>query len=287
MVWVCLVIDWHRKVIDRDSNAVGQISPYHPIIVYFQYTQTIDMKSFLLIISSLFLFKSSLAQSTIKSAVYDWKPNATILNGSGKVLSGQLLEGHLIRGGKRRVFNTGTKGPELFFIIKEGPVEVVLNTEKRMLDKGSVVFVLPGDEVTFRNLRRDDTEIYEMRTDAVDRDDARGRTAGTSFMMDWFDMSFRAHDKGGVRQLFDRKTVTMHRFDIHITQLNPGLNSHPPHTHQNEEIILMIDGDGEMILGDSKHRISTGQTAWVASMLPHNITNTGKRPALYFAIQWN
>jgi (S)-ureidoglycine aminohydrolase len=245
------------------------------------------MRYISLIIFSLCCFRLAYAQSDIVSSVYPWKSNATILQGSGAVLSDQQLNGHTIRGGKRLVFNTGSGGPELFFIIKQGPVEVTLSGEKRLLDKGSVVFVLPGDEVVLRNPRRDEVEIYEMRMHATNRDDARGLTAGPSFMMDWYDMSFKAHDKGGVRQLFDRKTVTMQRFDIHITQLNPGLSSHPPHTHKNEEIILMIDGEGEMTLGDTKHGILTGGTAWVASMLPHNITNTGKRPALYFAIQWN
>ncbi len=245
------------------------------------------MRYISLIILSMFCYRLAYAQSDILSSVYAWQSNATILQGSGAVFSDQQLNGHTIRSGKRLVFNTGSGGPELFFIIKQGPVEVTLSGEKRMLDKGSVVFVLPGDEVVLRNPRKDEVEIYEMRMNATNRDDARGRTAGPSFMMDWYDMSFKAHDKGGVRQLFDRKTVTMQRFDIHITQLNPGLSSHPPHTHKNEEIILMIDGEGEMTLGDTKHGILTGGTAWVASMLPHNITNTGKRPALYFAIQWN
>jgi (S)-ureidoglycine aminohydrolase len=90
-----------------------------------------------------------------------------------------------------------------------------------------------------------------------------------------------------VRQLFDRKTIMTNRFDIHITSLNPGLNSHAPHTHKNEEIILMIDGEGEMVLGNAKEKIITGDAAWVESNIPHNITNIGKRPAVYFAIQWN
>ena len=232
-------------------------------------------------------FQVLFAQSRLESSVYDWNPKGTIFSGSGAVLSQQQLQGHTIRGGRRKIFQTLASGPELFFIIKHGPVDVSLNGQTRRLDKGSVVFVLPGDAVTFRNPRKDEASIYEMRMDAARRDETGGRAAGPSFMMDWYDMTFRAHDKGGVRQLFDRKTVTMKRFDIHITQLNPGLSSHAPHTHQNEEIILMIDGEGEMIHGTTPHRITTGQAAWVASMLPHNITNIGKRPALYFAIQWN
>lgn len=211
----------------------------------------------------------------------------TLFMGSGAVLSRHVLMGHTIRSGKSMRFNSGMLGDELFFIIKYGPVHVKLNGSEKVLDKGSVVFLLPGDEVVFTNKRKDDVELYEMRMRSTIPDAERGRAAGPSFLMDWFDMNYRAHDKGGVRQLFDRKTVMNNRFDIHITSLNPGLSSHAPHTHKNEEIILMVDGEGVMVLGEEKQKIVTGDAAWVESMIPHNITNTGKRPAVYFAIQWN
>jgi (S)-ureidoglycine aminohydrolase len=118
-------------------------------------------------------------------------------------------------------------------------------------------------------------------------DTARGRAAGGSFVMNWDDMVFKPHDKGGVRQLFDRKTAMMNRFDIHITTLNPGLKSHEPHTHQNEEIILMLDGDAKMTVNTGTVRCITGDAVYVASMVPHNLINSGKAAATYFAIQWN
>lgn len=210
-----------------------------------------------------------------------------MFQGSGAVLNKQVLKGHMIKGGKKLKFNTGENGVELFFIIKDGPVRVSLNGNSYDLDKGSVVFVLPGDEVQFHNTRKDNIEFYEMQMDASIRNSAKGKEAGGSFVINWYDMVFKPHDRGGVRQLFDRKTITMNRFDIHITSLNPGLKSHEPHTHKNEEIILMIDGDGEMVLGNERQRITTGEAAWVESNIPHNITNMGKRPAVYFAIQWN
>ena len=40
-------------------------------------------------------------------------------------------------------------------------------------------------------------------------------------------------------------------------------------------------------ISDAKEKIITGDAAWVESNIPHNITNIGKRPAVYFAIQWN
>ena len=243
-----------------------------------------------IVFTTLLLFQIVLlfAQAQIQTKVYKWSSGKTAMfDGDGAIFSKQVLKGHAIAGGKKLKFNTGANGDELFFIIKYGPVHVVLNGVAHDLDKGSVVLLLPGDDLVFQNKRKDDIEIYEMQLSAETPDFARGKAGGPSFVMDWFDMTFKPHDRGGSRQLFDRKIVMSNRFDIHITTLNPGLSSHPPHTHKTEEIILMIDGEGEMVLGESKQRIVTGDAAWVESNIPHNITNTGKRPAVYYAIQWN
>lgn len=242
---------------------------------------------FLLFFSMCFYFKGQ-SQKQIVTDVYPWKDSEGIMfDGSGAVLSKQTLISHTLRSKKNLRFQSGIEGPELFFIVKYGPIEVNLNGSMKLLDKGSVIFVLPGDEVVFRNTRRDPVEFYEMQMQSAKPDLLRGKSAGPSFVIDWNDMVYKPHDHGGVRQLFDRKTVHNNRFDIHITSLNPGLSSHAPHTHKNEEIILMMDGEGEMVHGDKKRMLYTGGAAWVESMIPHNITNTGKRPAVYFAIQWN
>ena len=233
----------------------------------------------------------------LQTSVYHWENNHGVnskfgsqhqlFDGSGKILNRQILTGLSLRGGKQLVYQESVSGDELFFIIKTGMIEVQLNNQVKQLEKGSVVFLLPGEKVSFKNVHKDDAELYVMQMHSASPNIQRGRDAGSSFMMDWYDMVFKPHDKGGVRQLFDRKTVMTNRFDIHITSLNPGLSSHPAHTHLNEEIILMLDGEGVMILGDKKQEIKTGDAAWVESMIPHNITNTATRPIVYFAIQWN
>ena len=218
----------------------------------------------------------------------DYGSKRLLFSGEGAILSTHELKGISIKSGKKLIYNSGLEGDELFFIIKEGPLRVTLNQKEHDLDTGSVVFLLPSDEVVFENKRKDDVSFYVMRMLSLAKPDpVRGRKAGPSFAMDWYDMVYRSHDKGGVRQLFDRQTVMHNRFDIHITSLDPAISSHAPHTHKNEEIILMIDGIGEMQLGEDKQRIASGDAAWVASNIPHSFSNLGNRPAVYFAIQWN
>jgi (S)-ureidoglycine aminohydrolase len=244
----------------------------------------------------LFLGNQFLIAQPLLSKVNSWEIPAldtrygsrrTMFSGSGEILARHQLIGHCLSAGKKLIYD-GTVKDELFFIVKYGPVHFELNEVSYELDKGSVVFLLPGDRLVVENRRKDEVEVYEMRMAAFNGPDKkRGVIAGPSFVINWYDMEYKPHDRGGVRQLFDRKTAMLNRFDIHITSLNPGISSHAPHTHKNEEIILMIDGIGEMQLGDEKQKITTGDAAWVGSDVPHNFTNTGKRPAVYFAIQWN
>lgn len=239
-----------------------------------------------LILSSLLFFTAKPAIDPLPSASFPWKADAIIFKGAGAVLRHHEMKGHSMKAGDMKFYKPDHM--ERFFIIKKGPVEVVLGGTKYSIDKGSVIFLLPGDKIAFGTDGRNNVEFYEMVYSSIQKPDPdRGKAAGASFVMSWDDMIFKPHDKGGVRQLFDRKTVMFSRFDIHITTLNPGLKSHEPHTHKNEEIILMLDGDAEMTVNTGKVRCDTGDAVYVASMVPHNLINSGKSAATYFAIQWN
>jgi (S)-ureidoglycine aminohydrolase len=177
---------------------------------------------------------------------------------------------------------------ERFLIVKKGPLVFEMNGQVKTMDRGSVVLVLPGDELSITNRGAETAEYYEMAYESKQSPDMeRGKTAGPSFMMDWKDMVFKPHDKGGVRQLFDRKTAMFNRFDIHVTQLNEGNKSHDPHQHKNEEIILMLEGNAEMQIGTDHQKANPGDVVFLTSNVLHNLSNIGKGACLYFAIQWN
>lgn len=234
----------------------------------------------------------------LETTVYQWEtdkvmktPYGTKRNlfvGYGDILGKHVLKGLTIMGGKTVELDCTDSRDEMMIIVKYGPVHVNLNNkEEKDLDKGSLVFVKPGDKLLVENRRKDDVEIYVMEMFTMLKPEEMRSSVTSSFMIDWKDMVYKPHDHGGVMQLFDVTTVMLKRFDAHITFLTPGMKSHDPHRHINEEIILMIDGEGEMVLGEKKEKISSGDAAWVESGILHNITNIGKKPAIYYAIQWN
>ena len=210
-----------------------------------------------------------------------------IFKGSGGILSIHEMNIITLKEGKSMSYKPDTLY-ERFFIINKGTVKVKLNDSAISIDPGSVVCVLPGDKVRFENTGEKAVQFYEMIYRSLAQpDNERGKKGGGSFVVDWNSIAFKPHAKGGVRQYFDRPTNMFNRFDIHVTTLNTGLKSHDPHTHKNEEIILMMEGNAEMQIGTEHQKANPGNVVFLGSMVLHNLTNVGKTPCLYFAIQWN
>src|SRR6478735_5074583 len=50
------------------------------------------------------------------------------------------------------------------------------------------------------------------------------------------------------------------------------------HTDSAEEVIYVIEGDGEVTIGDERASVSTGALAVVPALVPHDVRNTGSSP---------
>ena len=114
----------------------------------------------------------------------------------------------------------------------------------------------------------------------------RGNAAGGSLIKDWAKINFKPHDKGGIRNFFERPTAMCKRMEMHATTLNPGLKSHDPHTHRAAEIVLMIKGNTQMQIGQKFYKGKAGAVYFLGSNILHGIKNEGTTPAVYFAFQF-
>lgn len=112
-------------------------------------------------------------------------------------------------------------------------------------------------------------------------------TRGGAFARDWASFRVTKTDKGETRPVFDRPSSMFPRFDVHATVLNPGRASHPPHTHRTEEIILMTQGSGQILIDKTAHPAAAGDVVLLRANVPHAFTNTSQAPVGYFAIQWH
>lgn len=52
----------------------------------------------------------------------------------------------------------------------------------------------------------------------------------------------------------------------------------PWHNQEQEEVYVVIEGTGEMCLGEEKQTVHAGQTVFIPSGVFHQLTNTGQTP---------
>ena len=60
--------------------------------------------------------------------------------------------------------------------------------------------------------------------------------------------------------------------------LEPRGGQVPWHNQEQEEIYFILDGNGEMCLGEERRAISGGQAVYIPGSIFHQLTNTGGTP---------
>lgn len=105
-------------------------------------------------------------------------------------------------------------------------------------------------------------------------------------VFDWDQMAVKTTDVGAIRDLVRQPTATLDELEVHITTLNPGLASHPPHQHPNEELVIVREGMVEVLSGGAWKRLGPGSVIFNASNSPHALRNVGTTPATYHVINW-
>lgn len=108
---------------------------------------------------------------------------------------------------------------------------------------------------------------------------------GSTFV-DWDSLAVNTTAVGHVRPVFDNPTPTLEKLESHITTLNPGMASHPPHRHPWEEVIFLREGTVDVSVAGRKLHAGPGSLIFLASNDPHNLTNVGSTPATYYILDF-
>jgi quercetin dioxygenase-like cupin family protein len=108
-----------------------------------------------------------------------------------------------------------------------------------------------------------------------------------STVFEWEDMKPVKTVTGEVRSLCKAPTATLDQLEMHVTTLNPGQTSHPPHRHVNEELIILREGQCETLSNGVWVKVSPGSVVFNASNVLHGFRNVGTAPATYHVINWS
>jgi len=107
-----------------------------------------------------------------------------------------------------------------------------------------------------------------------------------SAVFDWNAIPAKRTDVGSVRQFFKSPTATLEELELHVTTLNPGQTSHPPHRHPNEELVIVQEGTVEALVQGEWKKVGPGSVIFNASNQLHGLRNVGSGPATYHVINW-
>ncbi|WP_100615792.1 cupin domain-containing protein [Confluentibacter citreus] len=227
------------------------------------------------------------SQGKVDSGVYKFGINKLMI--SGETTHFQDMQLSTIKLNRNdSIHDKAFDNKEQIFIVKEGEIEVTIGKETKIIGANSVAFVLPKDQIKIKNNLETPAILYYMLYSSKDEMDLqRGKDNAGSFIINFTDLEYNQHDRGGIRNYFNTKTATLNYYEMHVTNLNGGIKSHEPHTHRAAEIVLMIDGNTQMEIGDKIYKANVGDIYFLASNIPHAIQNMGSNQAMYFAFQWD
>jgi (S)-ureidoglycine aminohydrolase len=176
---------------------------------------------------------------------------------------------------------------EELIIVKEGQARITINGVSNIMGPGSIAYAIPGEEHGIVNAGKTQATYYIFKYKSrLIMNLERAKQNGGSFMINWDTVTVKKTDKGQRREFFNKPTSQLLKFEMHTTALNPGLDSHAPHTHKEEEIILILKGNVQMNIGGTLYPAGAGDVIFLSSGVSHNLTNTGNEQCEYFAFQW-
>jgi mannose-6-phosphate isomerase-like protein (cupin superfamily) len=68
--------------------------------------------------------------------------------------------------------------------------------------------------------------------------------------------------------------------------LEPGKSPHAPHTHPEEEVMIIESGHGEIVCDGKTTKIGPGSVMYTTPNVSHGINNTGAEPIVFYYVKW-
>lgn len=99
---------------------------------------------------------------------------------------------------------------------------------------------------------------------------------------------FRDQDKpvGQVGIYVGGETPGSDKFVTGRFVLDAGKSPHAPHTHPEEEVMVIESGRGEIFCDGKTTRVGPGSVMYTTPGAPHGIVNTGDTPLVFYFIKW-
>ena len=91
---------------------------------------------------------------------------------------------------------------------------------------------------------------------------------------------------GEHRVYFQGSTQGLKSLIVGSLSLKPGQQPHPPHTHEDEEVIVLVEGTGEINLNGKSSRVGPGEVMYAVPNCLHGVRNTGSTRLTLYYFKW-
>ena len=108
-----------------------------------------------------------------------------------------------------------------------------------------------------------------------------------STTFDWNTFKENKNEFGSQRPIVRAPTPTLDELEMHFTTLLPGKDSHAPHRHFNEELVIMKEGELETLSNGVWKKVGAGSVIYNASCELHGVRNVSKAPVSYHVVNWS
>jgi len=93
--------------------------------------------------------------------------------------------------------------------------------------------------------------------------------------------------------LFAGATPNVPQMNVHASVLSAGHSPHPPHAHADEEILIVLDGEAELVIAQNQNgldarreRVRAGSFVYYPAFQFHTIRNPTDIPITYLMFKW-
>jgi len=93
--------------------------------------------------------------------------------------------------------------------------------------------------------------------------------------------------------LFHGPTRILDQMGCHVSVLSPGRSPHPPHAHREEELLMVLEGEAELVIAtspdDPSPRFETlrpGQVIYYPAFQHHTLRNASESAVTYLMFKW-
>lgn len=100
------------------------------------------------------------------------------------------------------------------------------------------------------------------------------------------DVSFRDEVVGQVGFYVQGDTPASTKFVTGRFTLMPGKTNHLPHTHVEEEVLIIESGRGEIFCDGKTTPVGPGSVMYTTPNVPHGIIASSETPLTFYFIKW-